>query len=306
MKTQVIGPESPFFGSGGGIHQIYANDAAPAGFESRRFPDGAILVFDLLEAKTKDGITVEGARQRLAVMVKDTKRFPESGDWGFERFVGDSRTERGFTEEHRAPCFECHTRRKEEDFVTCLSRIQNLPTTRVIDRPGFRVLLHEGVRTGRRARRRGGGPFPRTEATMISSQTERPMEDARPFEVECDWCGRPLAGQIRRAQVGKMVVVQEKHQDAGGRPCLGSGRSLGTWPLSVELRQTSEGFEIRIGGGRARVHANPASLVVSLRDLGVEAEDARRQVAAIEPGRPVLVQVHERRLVPRSRGERGD
>ena len=24
------------------------------------------------------------------------------------------------------------------------------------------------------------------------------MEDVRPFEVECDWCGRKLAGQMRR------------------------------------------------------------------------------------------------------------
>ena len=117
VKSQVIGPESAFFGTGGGIHHIYANDAAMTGFEARRFPDGAILVFDLLEARTKDGITVEGARQRLDVMIKDAKRFPDSGGWGFERFVGDSKTERGLTEEHRALCFECHSRRKEEDFV---------------------------------------------------------------------------------------------------------------------------------------------------------------------------------------------
>ena len=128
------------------------------------------------------------------------------------------------------------------------------------------------------------------------------MEEARPFEVECDWCGRPLTGQVRRSQIGQMVVIQEKHQDPGGRACLGSGRSLGSWPLTVELRRTTEGFEIRIGGGRARVHASPASLVVALCDLGVEPEDARRQVAAIEPGQPVLVQVHERRKVPRSLG----
>jgi hypothetical protein len=33
------------------------------------------------------------------------------------RFVGDSKTERGLTEEHRALCFQCHTRRKDADFV---------------------------------------------------------------------------------------------------------------------------------------------------------------------------------------------
>jgi hypothetical protein len=54
------------------------------------------------------------------------------------------------------------------------------------------------------------------------------VEDVRPFVDECDWCGRKLAGLMRRSQIEQMVVVQEKHIDQSGRPCLGSGRSLGT------------------------------------------------------------------------------
>ena len=118
--------------------------------------------------------------------------------------------------------------------------------------------------------------------------------------------GGPWKGRSDALRSARWSSSRRSTRTPGAAPCLGSGRSLGTWPLTVELRQTSEGFEIRIGGGRARVHANPASLVVALRDLGVETEEARIQVAAIEPGRPVLVQVHERRKVPRSRGERGD
>jgi hypothetical protein len=117
VKSQLIGPDSPFFSSGGGIHHIYANELALVGYRSGRFPDGSILVFDLLETKTRDGITSEGARERLDVMVKDAKRFPESGGWGFERFMGDSRTERGLTKEHRDLCFQCHSHRKDSDFV---------------------------------------------------------------------------------------------------------------------------------------------------------------------------------------------
>jgi hypothetical protein len=128
------------------------------------------------------------------------------------------------------------------------------------------------------------------------------MEDIRPFEVECDWCGRKLAGQMRRSQVGQMVVVQEQHLDGAGRPCLGSGRSLGSWPLRVELRQTSEGYEIRIGEGRARVHASRESLVMVLRELGLERDEAQRQVATVEPGQPTFIEVHERRKTPRSAG----
>jgi hypothetical protein len=91
---------------------------------------------------------------------------------------------------------------------------------------------------------------------------------------------------MRRSQVGQMVVVQEGHLDDAGRPCLGSGRTLGTWPLWVELRQTSEGYEIRIGEGRARVHPSRESVVSVLRDLGVERDEAQRQVATLAPGEP--------------------
>jgi hypothetical protein len=97
-----------------------------------------------------------------------------------------------------------------------------------------------------------------------------------------------------------MVVVQEKHEDQSGRHCLGSGRSLGTWPLRVELRQTSEGYEIRIGDGRARVHPSCESVVAVLLDLGNERDEARRQVATVAPGEPVLIEVYERRKVPRA------
>jgi len=117
VKTNLVGPQSPFFTSGGGIHHIYANDKALEGYETGKFPDGAILVFDLLDTKETQGVTSEGPRQRIDVMVKDSRRFPNTGGWGFERFLGDSRTERPLTEEHRALCFSCHEKRKANDFV---------------------------------------------------------------------------------------------------------------------------------------------------------------------------------------------
>jgi hypothetical protein len=129
------------------------------------------------------------------------------------------------------------------------------------------------------------------------------VEDVRPFEVECDWCGQKLTGEMRRSQVGSMVVVQEKHSDHSDRPCLESGQSLGTWPLRVELRQTSVGYEIRIGDGPARVHPSRESVVSVLRDLGVDRDEAQRQVATVEPGQPIMVEVHERRKTPRSKSD---
>src|SRR5687768_12844304 len=76
VKSMVIAQGHPLFEAFGGIHHIYANDLALKGYASGKFPDGSIIVFDLLEAHTKDNATTEGARKVLGVMHKDSKRWP--------------------------------------------------------------------------------------------------------------------------------------------------------------------------------------------------------------------------------------
>jgi hypothetical protein len=127
------------------------------------------------------------------------------------------------------------------------------------------------------------------------------LEETRRFEVECDWCGQILAGQMRRSEMGQIVVAKVEHADLSGRACLGSGRTLGTWPLSVELRETSVGLEIRIGEGRPRVHPSRQSLATVLRGLGVEGGEAVFWAAAVGRGQPITLVVAERRKKPRSR-----
>lgn len=117
VKTAVVGPSSPLFESAGGIHHIYANDKALAGYRTGRFPDGSALVFDLLSAQEAGGLTSEGPRQRIDLMLKDARRFAGTGGWGFERFLGDSETDRPLTEEQRALCHTCHEQRKANDLV---------------------------------------------------------------------------------------------------------------------------------------------------------------------------------------------
>ncbi len=117
VKSQLVGPQSVFFAAGGGIHHIYANDKAMEGYRTGKFGDGSILVFDLLETHETSGVTVEGARKRIDVMLKDGQRFTATGGWGFERFSGDSETERPLTEAHRKLCFDCHEQRREHEFV---------------------------------------------------------------------------------------------------------------------------------------------------------------------------------------------
>lgn len=117
VKSMVIAQGHPLFEAFGGIHHIYANDVALKGYASGKFPDGSVIVFDLLEAHTKDNATTEGARTVLGVMHKDGTRWTATGGWGFEGFKGDSRTERAVGASAAKSCFACHAGQKATDYV---------------------------------------------------------------------------------------------------------------------------------------------------------------------------------------------
>lgn len=76
----VIEKGHPLFASFGGIHHLYANPAAVRGYQAGKFPDGAAIVFDLLEAKQGEGATVEGARKVVGVMAKSRAKYGATGD----------------------------------------------------------------------------------------------------------------------------------------------------------------------------------------------------------------------------------
>jgi hypothetical protein len=134
---------------------------------------------------------------------------------------------------------------------------------------------------------------------MSITDADDPALEARPIAVECDWCGQKLDGQIRRGQVGRMVVIQAPHRDRTGRSCLGSGRTIGAWPLSIELRAVDDAFEMRIGSGRPRTCASRDVVVRMLQELGIERDEARIWAAAVGPGQPATLEVPERRKNPR-------
>jgi hypothetical protein len=98
----------PLFASFGGIHHVYANPAALNALRSGKdYPDGAIFVFDLLEAKSADDAWTEGPRKFIGVMRRDRKAYASTGGWGYEAFAGDSKTER-VVKDGGASCFGCH------------------------------------------------------------------------------------------------------------------------------------------------------------------------------------------------------
>jgi hypothetical protein len=110
VKSASIDPGSPAYAHFGGLHHIYANKAAMSGYQTGKFPEGSVVVFDVLEWKTGQGATVTGARRIVDVMARD-KRFAATGGWGFTEFMGDSHTERAIGPDNPASaCAACHAK----------------------------------------------------------------------------------------------------------------------------------------------------------------------------------------------------
>jgi len=123
VKSMVIQAGHPLFGAFGGIHHLYANAKAMEGYRVGHFPDGAVIVFDLLEAQaTNDHAIVEGARKIVGVMRKDSAHYADTGGWGFEGFKGGVKTERVVGSNAAEACFGCHTARREADYVFSVPR----------------------------------------------------------------------------------------------------------------------------------------------------------------------------------------
>ena len=117
VKSMVIEEGHPLYGAFGGIHHLYANDKALEGYRSDTFPDGAVIIFDLLEAVHDGNAVTEGARKVVGVMHKDAKKFAATGGWGFEGFGGGDPTNRVVGVNAASACFACHQPLKEQDYV---------------------------------------------------------------------------------------------------------------------------------------------------------------------------------------------
>jgi hypothetical protein len=116
VKSAVIGPAHKSFATTGGFQHVYANAEAMVGYRSRTFPEHAIIVFEWLEMRQNNGAFSEGPRRQVDVMVRDSRRFATTGGWGFQRFVGDSRTEVAAVPTSQQ-CFACHEHLKKDGLV---------------------------------------------------------------------------------------------------------------------------------------------------------------------------------------------
>jgi hypothetical protein len=109
-----------------GLHNVYTQPGVAEYFRAHKaFPDGAVIVKELLKAGTatmttgtvSHGVEVEG----WFVMVKDTKgRFdgnPLWGDgWGWTLFNA-SAPDTSVTENYKTECLGCHIPAREDDWI---------------------------------------------------------------------------------------------------------------------------------------------------------------------------------------------
>jgi hypothetical protein len=119
VKSMVI-PESghPLSNAFGGIHHVYVDDAGVAALKvGKGYPDGTVLVFDLLAVEPADGgASVEGERKFVAVMMKDSDRFAATGGWGFEAFA-EGQPSKPTVKDADSECFACHQTKQSRDYV---------------------------------------------------------------------------------------------------------------------------------------------------------------------------------------------
>lgn len=116
IKSMVIEPGHPLENPFQGLHHVYGNGKALEGYQNGEFPQGSVIVFDLLNYKKADKTVQEADRKLIGVMVKDDSAYAETGGWGFEAFAGDSRSKR-LVEDKGQGCFACHASQKENGFV---------------------------------------------------------------------------------------------------------------------------------------------------------------------------------------------
>lgn len=116
VKTLILEKGHPLYEAFGGIHHIYANKTALEGYkEGKKFKDGSVIVFDLLETISADNAISEGNRKVVGVMEKNSKKFKDTGGWGFEGFKGDTRER--VVKNMYGECFSCHLSEKDNDYV---------------------------------------------------------------------------------------------------------------------------------------------------------------------------------------------
>lgn len=100
-----------------GMQHVYADPAAVAGLKSGKFEDGATFAVDRFAYAEGDNHSVaQTTRKVVAVMVRDVKKYAETGGWGFQAFKGGDPKVKAVKDGGKA-CFTCHIPHEANNFL---------------------------------------------------------------------------------------------------------------------------------------------------------------------------------------------
>ena len=106
----------------GHIRIITGNEIAFAALRAgnKPLPDGSVLAKVAWKADKHPSFpvaTVPGAFAQVEFMVKDAKKYKDTGGWGFARFVGNELKPYGKDAGFVNECFGCHTPLASNDYL---------------------------------------------------------------------------------------------------------------------------------------------------------------------------------------------
>jgi len=93
---------------------------AARGGHANPWPDGAILAkvaWKTTQLEAWPAANVPGDFVQVEFMLKDAKKWPDTGGWGFARWKGKDFAPYGKDAQFAMECFGCHTPMKSSDYV---------------------------------------------------------------------------------------------------------------------------------------------------------------------------------------------
>jgi len=120
MSWKVVAPS--FREDKGHIRIITGNEIAIAALHDGKkpLPDGSVLAKVAWKAEKHPSFpvaTVPGAFVQVEFMVKDAKKYKDTGGWGFARFVGSELKPYGKDAGFVGECYGCHLPVADNDFL---------------------------------------------------------------------------------------------------------------------------------------------------------------------------------------------
>lgn len=120
MSWKVIAPS--YREDKGHIRIITGNEVAVAALRAGRkqLPDGSVLAKVAWKAEKHPGFPVAtepGAFMQVEFMVKDARKYKDTGGWGFARFVGNALKPYGKDAGFVGECFGCHMPVANNDYL---------------------------------------------------------------------------------------------------------------------------------------------------------------------------------------------